>query len=182
MYGIGTQVLYDKRGVYKIESVGAPPVRGASSDYYKLRAVFSSSNEIIYAPVDMASSMRPLISRSEAANYLELFSRLEPHVFRCGKATDLTAHYRSMLASHKVEDCLLLIKEIYIKQRETAQQKKRPGQVNTQYLKLAEKLICEEFAAVLNTTPDLIRERLYAVMDPRASADITACPRQLNAV
>lgn len=48
MYKIGTLVLYDKRGVYKIEGVGPPPVQGTSGNYYKLRAVFSNSNEIIY--------------------------------------------------------------------------------------------------------------------------------------
>ena len=170
MYKIGTLVLYDKRGVYKIESVGPPPVQGTSGNYYKLRAVFSNSNEIIYTPVDMVTSMRPLISNSEAANYLEQFAQMEPRVFRSGKATDLAAHYRDMLASHKVEDCLLLIKEIRIRQREIARQKKRLGQVDTQYLKLAEKLICEEFAVVLNTTPDLIQERLHAVMRRRATA------------
>nr|WP_325222269.1 hypothetical protein [uncultured Oscillibacter sp.] len=110
MYRIGTLVLNDKRGVYKIESEGPPPVRGNFGDYYKLRAVFSSSNEIIYTPVDMVTSMRPLISSGEAANYLELFAQLEPRGFRPGKAMDLAAHYRDMLASHKVEDCLLLRK------------------------------------------------------------------------
>lgn len=170
MYQIGTLLLYDKRGVYKIESVGAPPVLGASGDYYKLGAVFSSSNEIIYTPVDMTSSMRPLISQREATNHLELFSQLEPHIFRFSKAMDLTAHYRGLLASHRVEDCLLLIKEICAKQRELARQKKRLGQVDIQYLKLAEKLICEEFAVVLDTTPELMRERLYAVMGHRAIA------------
>ena len=71
-------------------------------------------------------------------DYLELFARLEPHAFHPGKAMDLAVHYRDMLASHKVEDCLLLIKEIHTRQREIARQKKRPGQVDTQYLKLAE--------------------------------------------
>ena len=170
MYRIGTLVLYDKRGVYKIESEGPPPVRGASGNYYRLCAVFSNSNEIIYTPVDMVASMRPLISSGEAANYLELFARLEPRVFRPGKAMDLAAHYRDMLASHKVEDCLLLIKEIHVRQIEIARQKKRLGQVDTQYLKLAEKLICEEFAVALDTTPDLIRECLYADIQRRATA------------
>ena len=83
MYKIGTLVLYDKRGVYKIESIGPSLVRGTSGDYYKLRAIFSTGNEIIYTPVDMVASMRPLISNSEATNYLELFVRLEPHAFHC---------------------------------------------------------------------------------------------------
>lgn len=170
MYEVGTLVLYDKRGVYKVDSVGAPPVRGTASDYYKLCAVFSSSNEIIYTPVGVTSAMRPLISGSEAVHYLELFSSLEPVVFHCTKLMELTAHYQSMLATHKVEDCLLLIKEIHVRQREMARQKKRLGQADTQYLKLAEKLICEEFAVVLGTTPDLIRERLYAATERKATA------------
>ena len=170
MYEIGTLVLYGKRGVYKVDSVGAPPVRGTSGDYYKLCALFSNSNEIIYTPVDTISTMRPLISRSEAVHYLELFSKQETHIFRSGKAMDLTAHYQSMLASQKVEDCLLLIKEIHIRQKEMVRQKKRLGQADTQYLKLAEKLICEEFAVALDTTPDLIRERLYAGTERKATA------------
>ena len=170
MYQIGMLVLYDRRGVYRIESVGASPVPGASGEYYKLCAVFSSSNEVIYTPVNTVSSMRPLISGGEAAKYLELFSRLEPRVFRPGKAVDLSAHYRGMLASNRVEDCLLLIKEIRAKEEDLARQKKRPGQVDIQYLKLAEKLICEEFAVVLDTTPELIRERLYAAVQRSASA------------
>lgn len=170
MYEVGALVLYDKRGVYKVESVGAPPVRGTTGDYYKLCAVFSNSDEIIYTPVDTIPSMRPLISSGEASHYLELFSRLEPHVFRFGKTMELTAHYQSMLASRKVEDCLLLIKEIHVRQREMARQKKRLGQVDSKYLKLAEKMICEEFAVVLDTTPDLIRERLYAGTERKATA------------
>lgn len=168
MYGIGTLVLYDRRGVYRVEGVGAPPVRGASGEYYKLSAVFSRSGEIIYAPVNMAASMRPLIGRGEAAGYLERFSGLEPPVFRSGRAADLSAHYRDLLASHRVEDCLLLIKEVYVKQREM--QKRQLGQADIQYLKLAEKLVCEEFAVALDTTPELIRERLYEAMECRASA------------
>ena len=74
-----------------------------------------------------------------------------------------------MLASHKVEVCLLLIKEIRVRQRGIARQKKM-GQVDTQYLKLAEELICEEFAVVLDATPDVIRERLYADIRRRATA------------
>lgn len=111
-----------------------------------------------------------VINGSEAVHYLELFSRLEPPVFRSGKMMELTAHYQSLLASHRVEDCLLLIKEIHTRQREMVRQKKRLGQADTQYLKLAEKLVCEEFAVALDTTPDLIRERLYTATQRKATA------------
>lgn len=162
MYNIGTLVLYDRAGVYKVESIGTPPIEGTKGDYYKLCAVFSSSSDVIYTPVSASLSTRPLISSGEALGYLKSFAGLEPNVSRSGKTADLTARYRSMLASRRVEDYLRLIKEIHIRQREMAQSKKRLGQVDSQYLKLAEKLVCEEFAAVLNTTPELILQRLYA--------------------
>lgn len=47
---------------------------------------------------------------------------------------------------------------------------KRLGQAGARCLKLAEKLACEEFAIALDTTPELIRERLYAVTERKASA------------
>lgn len=63
MYRAGTLILYERRGVYEIESIGEPPssVEGGGL-YYKLRSPFSTSNEIIYTPVDTTAFMRPLCS------------------------------------------------------------------------------------------------------------------------
>lgn len=170
MYAVGTLILYDRRGVYEIESLGAPPPPiDDGCLYYKLRSPFSSSNEIIYTPVDTSAFMRPLISEGKVSEYLELASRLEPQTFVSRKTADLAAHYRGLLASCELEDCLLLIKEICIKQRDLAGRSKKLGQVDQQYLKLAERLVCEEFAAVLHTTPDLIKQRLYMEMRRKAA-------------
>lgn len=169
MYAIGTLLLYDRRGVYEIESVGPPPLPDSEGcDYYKLHSAFSTSNETIYIPVDTAAYMRPLINGCEVSRYFELSAQLEPQVFTSRKTADLIAHYRDMLASCKPEDCLLLIKEIYTKQKNLSGHNKKLGQIDQQYLKLAERLICEEFAAVLNTTPDAVKKRLHAAMRRKA--------------
>ena len=104
--------------------------------------------------------MRPLIGRREAADYLAQVSELRPEAFRTGKPAELIAHYQEMLASCQPKDCLLLIKEIYCKQKSL----KKLGQVDTRYLKIAERLICEELAAVLDSKPESIRKRLYSVI------------------
>lgn len=160
MYKIGTLLLYDRRGVCRVESVGPAPIREARGSYYKLRALFSGSGEVIYTPVEGPAPMRPLIGGAEAEAYLEDFSRLEPDTAPGGKPADLSAHCRGLLASRQVEDCLLLIKELYLRQQELSRRKKRPGQADVLYLKLAEKLICEEFAVALDTTPERVLERL----------------------
>ena len=77
---------------------------------------------------------------------------------------DKEAAYQEMLASCQPRDCLLLITEIYWKQKSL----KKLGQVDTRYLKIAERLVCEELAAVLDTTPEAIRKRLYSAIEQRA--------------
>lgn len=64
---------------------------------------------------------------------------------------------------------MLLIKEISTKQKDLSSHGKKLGTVDEQYLKLAERLVCEEFAAVLHTTPDAVRKRLHAAMRHKAT-------------
>jgi len=171
MYRIGTSILYGRMGVCEVESIGAPPFQKDDGRlYYKLRSRFSNSGELVYVPVDASVSMRPLISGGEASDYLALLPRLEPRVFRSRNLADVTAHYQSMLATSDLKDCLLLIKEVYCKQKELEAHSKKLGQVDSRYLKVAERLVCEEFAAALQTTPDSMRERLYAVMEQPEAA------------
>lgn len=162
MYTVGTSVLYGRTGVCRIEGIGTPPFQKSDGQsYYTLRSVFSTSGELIYIPVDTAVAMRPLIDGVQAAAYLELLPQLKPQAFSSRKPAELSAHYQEMLASCDLTDCLLLIKEIYLKQREL----KKLGQVDARYLKIAERLVCEEFAVALDADPDSIKRRLYAVLD-----------------
>lgn len=43
------------------------------------------------------------------------------------------------------------------------------GQVDSRYLKIARRLVCEELAVVPGTGPEAIRRRLYAAMEREAS-------------
>lgn len=165
MYAIGTSILYGRTGVCKIEDIGSGPCQKRDKQcYYKLRALFSTSGEMIYIPVDSQVSMRPLIDRGEAADCLKLLPQLKPQAFASRKPADLAAHYQEVLASCRPEDCLLLIKEIYLKEKELTAHNRKLGQVDARYLKIAERLVCEEFAVALDTGPDSIRKRLYAAL------------------
>lgn len=145
----------------KVEGIGTPHFqKDDGHTYYTLRSVFSTSGELIYVPVDTAV-VRPLIGRGEAADYLAQVSELRPKAFNSKKPTELIAHYQEMLASCQPKDCLLLIKEVYCKQKTL----KKLGQVDTRYLKIAERLVCEELAAVLDTKPESIRKRLYSAIE-----------------
>lgn len=165
MYAIGSAILYGRTGVCKIEEIGpAPGQRHDKQDYYRLRAVFSTSGEQIYIPVGTTVTMRPLIGQAEALKHLDRFSGLSIRPIASSKPANLTAHYQEILASCQPENCLRLLKEIYLKEKELAVHKKKLGQVDIRYLKIAERLVCEEFAVALGTEPDSIKKRLYAAM------------------
>ena len=149
-----------------VEEVGTPHFQKDDGHiYYTLRSVFSTSGELIYVPVDTAAAMRPLIGRGEAADYLDLLPELKPKGFSSRKPAELIAHYQEMLAAFDPKECLLLIKEVYWKQKSL----KKLGQVDARYLKVAERLVCEELAAVLDTKPESIRKRLYSMIESEAS-------------
>lgn len=169
MYAVGTSILYGRTGVCRVEGIGAPPFQKKGEDsYYTLRSVFSTSGELIYIPVDAAVAMRPLIGGGEASDYLERIPKLKPELFSSRKPAELAAHYQGALASCDPESCLMLIKEVYLKEKELAAHKKKLGQVDSRYLKIAERLVCEEFAVALNTVPDSIKRRVYAAMEREA--------------
>ena len=170
MYAVGTSILCGGMGVCRVESIGAPPFeQEGGRPYYTLRARFSSSGETLYVPVDAEGTMRPLIGRREASGYLDRLSRMEAKVFRSRRPSDLTTHYQALLSSRRLEDCLILLKELHSKQKELAARSKKLGQVDVRYQKLAERLACEELAAALDPTPDSMRGQLYAAMEPETA-------------
>lgn len=144
--------------------LGSVPVENVPFPAEMAGFLISSRPVPVYPGFSIILSPYTLIDKAQAAQYLELCSQLESCPFSSRKTMDLAAHYRGMLASCKLEDCLLLIKEIYTKQRELASHGKKLGQVDQQYLKLAERLVCEEFSAVLHTTPELVKKQMYAAM------------------
>lgn len=164
-YRVGASVLYGRMGVCRVEEIGAPPFRQENDRrYYRLRAVFSSSSECIYLPVDAEAPLRPLIDQEEASDCLRMFPALQAKVCPARKPADAAAHYQEALASCEIMDCLMLVKEINRKQKELAERNKRLSQVDVRYLKIAERLACEELAAALDDKPEAIRGRLYEAM------------------
>ena len=166
MFAVGETVLYNRTGVCRVEGIGTPPFqKNDGLNYYTLRSVFSTSGEQIYVPVEAMVSMRPLVDSKAVSSYLEMIPQLTPEIFHSKKPSDLAMHYQELLIACDLKDALLLMKEIYLKQATS----KKLGQVDARYLKIAERMVCEEFAFILGTSPDLIRMRLYAVMRQEVS-------------
>lgn len=166
MYPVGTYLLYRSAGVCRVEGMDAPHMeKTGNRQYYKLRPAFSTGLDYIYVPLDSPAALRPIVSDAQAAYYLDLLLQLRPKAVRTQKKAELAAHYQQLLSTGQPENLLLLLKEIWEKEKRLAGGKQKLCQADLKYRKLAEKLVCEEFAAALHTDPEQIKERLYQTME-----------------
>ena len=170
MYTVGTYLLYRSAGVCRVEGMDAPRMAKAEKrQYYKLRPAFSTGLDYIYVPLDSPVPLRPIISSVEAVRYLDSVAFLRPKSAGTQKTADLSAHYQNLLSTGDPENSLLVIKEIWEKEKGLTGTggKRKLNQADVKYRRLAEKLVCEEFAAALNTEPETMKERLYRAIERR---------------
>ena len=88
-----------------------------------------------------------------AAAYLAEMPALEVRTSRYLKQALLAQHYQELLQSHCVPDYLRLFKEISCKEQQRKNSGKKLNLMDKDYYATAEKLLSEEFALALQTTP-----------------------------
>ena len=105
---------------------------------------------VIYAPVDSQKvPIRPVISRQEAENLIDLIPSIQAETCHAPTLQALAQHYQSAVCSHDCRELLELMMSIYAKQRQAEAQKRRLGMVDERYMKQAERLLYGELSAAL---------------------------------
>lgn len=150
MFQTGDYVIYGNSGVCQVEKVEPLGGRGPERRrmYYTLKPKYST--ETIYVPVDTGTFMRRIISREEAEALIDRIPFVQPNVCSESNSRVLTDHYKTTLKSHDCEKLLQTIKAVYLKGKRAAEQKRKPGQVDQHFGKLAEELFHGELAVALD--------------------------------
>lgn len=151
MFEKGSLIIYGNSGVCRVEDVGRPgdiPMADKNKPYYTLTPLFGKGT--IYIPVDTSIFMRPVISRNDADKLLDAITDIPEDACQ-GKDPKVQAEqYRASLHTHKCEDLVHIIKSIYVKGKGLAENGRRLGQIDQEYLKRAEELLYGEFSVVFN--------------------------------
>ncbi len=160
-YQTGQSVVYRNKGVYTIESIGKVEfLPDSEKTYYTLRPVFKSGDEHIYVPTDKEDALRQSLSAQEATNYLKKLNQIEARPCHSTKTALIIAHYQELLSSTKMEDHLQLLKELHEKELQLVRSGKKLGSTDKDYLNKVGCLLCEEFAAALQESPENARKQL----------------------
>lgn len=158
MFQAGDLVVYGTTGVCRVESIDQPNMTGADrhKKYYRLKPFYQDG--VIYTPVDNTKvSIRPVISREDAENLIDLIPGIRTKAYRAPTLQALAQHYQTAFQSHSCQDLVELIMSIYTKQQETTSQNRRLGMVDERFLKQAERLLYGELAVALEIPFDEVQ-------------------------
>lgn len=123
--------------------------RGAdrSRPFYRLALLYGGGT--IFVPTDTGAFMRPILTAQEVEALIDRLPAMEPSVCTERSVNLLSVRYHAAFESHKSEDLLQLMKDIYAKAVLSKENGKQLGMVDQRYQKQAEDLIYGEFAAAL---------------------------------
>lgn len=164
LYGIGDLIVYGTEGVCRVEDIGVPALTGINQErqYYTLKPLYREGR--IYAPVDTAMFMRPVITRDDADALIRRIPEIEPEVYENSNLRYLNEYYQAQLQNYSCEGLLKLIRSTNAKREVMRGRGKKLGLVDERYMKRAQDMLHGEFAVALGIergeVPDYIHAKL----------------------
>lgn len=169
----GQYVVYGTNGICSVEDVTEMSfTRGMEKAPYYILKPEAANASTIFVPLNnekLMSKMRALMSK-EDIDALILGTR--------GKSIEWdsdrryrTESFHDILAEGVTEELILMISCIYMRKRELIAQNKKLPSTDSNMLKMAEKLVEEEFSCVLGIKPEDVGRYIRNLLDVPESAE-----------
>lgn len=165
MFEKGQYVVCGSKGVCTIEEVTTLSIPGVDREreYYILKPLYVSASTV-YVPVDMGeTSMRNVLSSQEAEELIGKIPGIE--LIQAPSDKMLESLYRECIKSSRCEDCLKIIKTVYLRKLKRMEDGRKVTAVDTKYFKLAEDSLYGELAVALNIPKNEVEGYITEEMD-----------------
>lgn len=154
MYKTGDTVIYGTQGVCRIEGVQTKRIRGEYVDYLVLRPVYDK-NSTVFVPKNnekLLSKMRDILSADEIYRIIKELPEEDPVWIEDDNIRK--ARYQEIIDEGDRSRIMLIIKTLYSHRKKQEEKGRRLHQADEYILKQAEKLLHNEFALVLDISPE----------------------------
>lgn len=153
MFQINDYVMYGTTGVCEVTDIVKQKNRDmVESEYYVLNPVYDS-NTTIKIPVDNEKIIiRPVVSKSAIADLM--CNPSEKEITWIENDRQRSSDFKEIIKAGDCKDLVGLVKVMSQKKIEKKAKEKKLNQTDMNIMKLAEKLVNEEFSVVLNISPD----------------------------
>lgn len=153
MFKIDDYIMYGLIGVCKVMDITTETIsNNIQREYYVLHPVYGEST-IIKTPIDNTKiSMRKIISRDDVTSIINNITNSETLWIEDDKLRN--QEFKLILKSGKCEDLVKLVRSIYDNKIYMKSIGRKPRQADDDIMKIAERLLNEEFSIILNLQPN----------------------------
>lgn len=149
MFQVGEFIVYENRGVCKVEGITKMSLPGAKKEqeYYELKPVFEDSGRI-YSAVDNGKVvMRQMLTKKEAVSLIDEIPQIPE--MRIGDEKQRELKYKEAVRSCDCRQLISVIKTLYIRRQSRMEQGKKATNTDERYFKKAEDTLHGELAVAL---------------------------------
>lgn len=153
MFKINDYIMYGMTGVCKVSDITKEVIGDFKlKEYYVLTPIYTN-NTIIKVPIDNNKiPMRKIMSKEDISNIIKVISNKDSlwvmDERKRGEA------FKSILKSGECEELMTLVKSIYECKNSKNKIGTKVSKNDIEIMQMAEKLINEEFATILNISVD----------------------------
>lgn len=153
MFKINDYIMYGTTGVCQVSDITKEVIGGFElKEYYVLTPIYTN-NTIIKVPIDNNKiPMRKIMSKEDISNIIKVISNKDSlwvmDERKRGEA------FKSILKSGECEELMTLVKSIYECKNNKNKIGTKVSKNDIEIMQMAEKLINEEFATILNISVD----------------------------
>jgi CarD family transcriptional regulator len=153
MFNINDYVVYGSTGVCRITDIAGDEYSGNNEiEYYILHPVYSN-NMTIKIPVNNPKiSMRAILSKDEVSSLIAAMPDIE--TIWIDDNRERSELFKTVLKKGLCKDWIVLFKTLYLEKKARTTEGKTLTNTDEEIMRAAEKQLNEEFAIVLNISPD----------------------------
>ena len=158
MFSVGDMVVYGTQGVCRIKEISVLKLGKVKGEYYILTPV-AEERSAVYVPTNneaLLAKMRAVLTRAEVDELIA--SAADNHTEWISDDNGRKNHCDAVVKSGNRQELMQLVGMLYMRRESLRAQRKHFHNVDEQYLKVAERILHDEFAYVLGIAPEEVPE------------------------
>lgn len=157
MFKVNDYVVYGSTGVCQIVDITFN--NSNDTDYYVLHPVYNDTMTIKIPVNNTKVPMRKTITKDEVNSLIATMPAIETMWIDDNR--ERTQAYKEAIRSGQCEEWIKIVKTLYQEKKEKTEEGKKLSKTDEDFMKTAEKFLYEEFAVVLNISPDEVQSYIY---------------------
>ena len=158
-------VTYSASGVCTVNGTMENRVKGVKKQYLVLKPVFDA-NSLIYVPLDneqLVGRIKRVMSREDIISLIKSLPGSEPEWI--DDEIERGIYFKSVIKRGDRKELMQILRALYLHKQAQTESGRKFHSSDERFMKEAEHIVFEEFAVVLNISPEEVPEYISVSLD-----------------